>query len=87
MSIHFLENTKANTQVFDVISQTLFLNIKPYLKMSSPMLFSRLRVSRRYNEIVDYNGLLALTFCHEVFLVIIFKNVRQRPKIGEAIRS
>ena len=87
MRIHFLENTESNTQVFNVISQTLFLNVEPYLKMSSAMLFGRLRVPRRYDEIVDYNGLLPFTLCHVVFLLFIFVNIWQRSKIGEAIWS
>jgi hypothetical protein len=53
-SIHFLENSKANAKVFNVVTPPLSFSIEPNLKMPTPMTLLSCRVSRRNYEII-YN--------------------------------
>jgi hypothetical protein len=89
VGVHFLENSEADTQIFDVVPHGFWLSVKPNLKVTTSVLFSRLLVSRRNHKVIDdENPTIGLIFVgrHEIFAFII-KNFGQRPEVREAIGS
>ena len=93
MRVHFLEYTKTNTQVLDVVSHALGLRIKPYLEMPASMLLRRLLVSGRNYEIVyRYDiSLFIISVVRRPQILVTFKvilvDLCERTEEGKAIGS